>query len=71
MMRFTPFGGDKAKITNALRIMFAEGVIAFYCGHGPHHIRFLPPIGVMEPEHFDDVFSIVESSLSKAASSNP
>ena len=71
MMRFTPFGGDKAKITNALRIMFDEGVIAFYCGHGPHHIRFLPPIGVMEPAHFDDVFRIVESSLSKAASSNP
>ena len=70
MMRFTPFGGEKAKITNALRIMFDEGVIAFYCGHGPYHIRFLPPVGVMEPQQFDDVFKIVESSFAKAASSN-
>jgi len=70
MMRFTPFGGEKAKITNALRIMFDEGVIAFYCGHGPYHIRFLPPVGVMEPQQFDDVFKIVEISFAKAASSN-
>jgi 4-aminobutyrate aminotransferase-like enzyme len=67
MMRLTPFAGEKAMITKALNIMFAEGVIAFYCGHGPYHIRFLAPVGVMQPEQFKDVFEIVETALGKAA----
>ena len=69
-MRITPFGGDKAKIISTLHTMFQEGVIAFYCGHDPFHIRFLPPVGVMQPEQFDEVFEILESSLAKAASSS-
>jgi 4-aminobutyrate aminotransferase-like enzyme len=67
MMRLTPFAGEKAMITKALNIMFAEGVIAFYCGHGPYHIRFLAPVGVMQPEQFKDVFEIVETALGRAA----
>ena len=64
-MRFTPFGGDKSSITKALRVMFDEGVIAFYCGRGPYHIRFLPPVGVMQPDQFDEVFDIVERAFKK------
>ena len=69
MMRLTPFGGDRSKITKALRVMFDEGVIAFYCGHEPYHIRFLPPVGVMQPQQFDDVFEIMEAALARAAPS--
>ncbi len=69
MMRLTPFGGDRSKITTALRVMFDEGVIAFYCGHGPYHIRFLPPVGVMQPQQFDDVFEIMEAALARATPS--
>ena len=65
MMRLTPFGGEKAMVTKALNVMFAEGVIAFYCGHGPYHIRFLPPIGVMQPQQFNDVFAIMEIAFAK------
>lgn len=67
MMRLTPFAGEKAMILKALNVLFAEGVIAFYCGHGPYHIRFLPPVGVMQPEQFKDVFEIVERALAKTA----
>jgi 4-aminobutyrate aminotransferase-like enzyme len=67
MMRLTPFGGDRPKIMNALHAMFEEGVIAFVCGHGPYHIRFLPPVGVMKPEQFHDVFEILERALARAA----
>lgn len=67
MMRLTPFGGDKSMITKTLNAMFAEGVIAFYCGHGPYHIRFLPPIGSMQPQQFRDVFAIMESAFAKAS----
>jgi 4-aminobutyrate aminotransferase-like enzyme len=65
MMRLTPFGGDKAKVMKAMHTLFDEGVIAFYCGHGPFHLRFLPPVGVMAPEQFEPVFEIVERALRK------
>lgn len=67
MMRFTPFGGDKGMILKALHAMFDRGVIAFYCGHGPYHVRFLPPIGVMKPNQFGPVFEIVAAALNDAA----
>jgi acetylornithine/N-succinyldiaminopimelate aminotransferase len=65
MMRITPFGGARDKIMKALHTMFEDGVIAFYCGHGPYHLRFLPAIGVMKPEQFRDVFAIMEKSFGK------
>ena len=67
MMRLTPFGGDKDRIVKLLHAMYAEGVMAFYCGHGPYHIRFLAPVGVMEPQHMGPVFEIIERSLRKVA----
>ncbi|MAC18109.1 MAG: acetylornithine aminotransferase [Phycisphaerae bacterium] len=63
MCRLTPFGGDRARIMTCLNHLFDEGVISFLCGHGPHHIRFLPPVGVMEPEHFGPVFEILERAM--------
>jgi len=65
MMRITPFGGDRAKINALLHILFADGVIAFSCGHGPYHLRFLPPVGVMQPEQLDAVFAILAPALAK------
>jgi 4-aminobutyrate aminotransferase-like enzyme len=67
MMRLTPFGGDKDRIGKLLHRMFDEGVIAFSCGHGPYHLRFLPPVGVMRPEDFAPVFGIVERAMAAAA----
>jgi len=68
MMRFTPFGGDKKSVIDTCHALFDEGVICFYCGHGPYHVRFLPPIGVMRPEHFDEVFEILDRGLARIAS---
>ena len=67
MMRFTPFGGSKEKIMRLMHVLFEEGVIAFYCGHDPYHVRFLPPVGVMRPDQFDPVMEIVERSLARVA----
>ncbi|MCA9291026.1 MAG: aminotransferase class III-fold pyridoxal phosphate-dependent enzyme, partial [Phycisphaerales bacterium] len=67
MMRITPFGGRKDMVTKLLNVMFEEGVIAFYCGHGPYHLRFLPPVGVMQPAQFKDVFAIMERSMARVA----
>ncbi len=65
MMRLTPLGGKKDALTALLKIMFEEGVIALTCGHGPYHLRLLPPFGVMEPEQFKPVFAIIERALEK------
>lgn len=63
MMRFTPFGGDKDKVNKACKTLFDAGVIVFYCGHGPYHLRMLPPLGVMRLEDWPRVFSAVERGL--------
>jgi hypothetical protein len=39
--------------------------MAFYCGHGPYHLRMLAPVGVMEPAHWEPVFEIIERSMAK------
>lgn len=67
MMRFTPFGGSKEKVQKACRACFEEGVIVFYCGHGPYHIRMLPPLGVMKEQDWPRVFECVERGLAGAA----
>ncbi len=67
MMRLTPFGGNREKIGKLLNNMFEDGVIAFSCGHGPYHLRFLPPVGVMKPEQFAPVFEILEKSFARTA----
>jgi 4-aminobutyrate aminotransferase-like enzyme len=67
MMRFSPFGGDKDKVNKACKTMFDEGVIAFYCGHGPYHIRLLPPLPVFNEADWPKVFACIERGLAKAA----
>lgn len=67
MLRFTPFGGDREKMGELCKVLFDEGVIAFYCGHGPYHIRMLPAVGVFKMEDWPKVFAIVERSMAKVA----
>lgn len=71
MMRFTPFGGRKDPILKLCRTLFDEGIIAFYTGHGPYHIRFLPPLGVLEESHWPRIFEIVERALAATAAELP
>jgi len=65
MCRFTPFGGAKDKIMKACHTLFDAGVLVFYCGHGPYHLRMLPPLGVMKLEDWPRVFEKVEEGLLK------
>ena len=70
MMRLTPFGGDRARVMDLCHHLFREGVIAFMCGHGPFHLRFLAPVGVMQPEQFGPVFEIMERGFAAAEAAN-
>lgn len=69
MMRFTPFGGNKAKVSAACKTIYDEGVVLFYCGHGPYHLRMLPPMPVMKDEYWPKVFECIERGLAKVAAS--
>ena len=71
MMRFTPFAGEKDPIMKLCRVLYDEGVVAFYCGHGPYHVRFLPPLGVMKLDQWTRVFELVESAIGKVAAALP
>ena len=66
MMRFTPFGGKKDKVTKACKHLFDAGVIVFYAGHGPYHIRMLPPLGVFEEKDWGRVFEVIEKGMAAA-----
>ncbi|HVZ94682.1 MAG TPA: aminotransferase class III-fold pyridoxal phosphate-dependent enzyme [Phycisphaerales bacterium] len=68
MMRFTPFGGDKDTILKLCKIMFDEGMIAFHCGHGPYHVRMLPPLGVLDESIWPVAFGIIERAMARTAS---
>lgn len=65
MMRFTPFGGKKEPIMKLCRAMFEEGVIGFYAGHDPYHIRLLPPIPAMEEGLWPTVFQVIEKAMAR------
>lgn len=67
MMRFTPFGGRKERVTKLCKHLFDAGVVAFYCGHGPYHVRMLPPLGVMKEADWARVFACVEKGMAAAA----
>src|SRR5262249_25754141 len=67
MMKFTPFGGVKEKITKLCKHLFDAGVVVFYCGHGPYHVRMLPPLGVMKETDWPRVMKCVEAGLASAA----
>jgi 4-aminobutyrate aminotransferase-like enzyme len=67
MMRMTPFAGQKDPVMKLCRACFDEGLIVFYCGHDPYHLRMLPPLGAMEESDWDPVFEILERALVKVA----
>lgn len=63
MVAFTPLDGEAETTTKFAQALFQEGVIGFICGKHPTRIRFLPPVGVVEPRHLDEVVMIIEKTL--------
>lgn len=62
MVAVTPFGGDRAKILELLKIMFDKGFIAFGCGKVPFRLRFLVPATVSK-EDISVACKIIEESI--------
>ncbi|MEM9068685.1 MAG: aminotransferase class III-fold pyridoxal phosphate-dependent enzyme [Myxococcota bacterium] len=67
MMRLTPFGGVREKIAAAAKAIYREGAIVFWCGHGPLHLRLLPPMPALKLEDWPRIFEVLERGLAAAA----
>ena len=67
MMRFTPFGGVKEKVVAAAKAIYDEGGVLFWCGHGPFHLRMLPPMPSMSLADYPRIFEVLERGLAKVA----
>ncbi len=67
MMRFTPFAGKKEPVMKLVKLMFEEGVIGFYAGHDPYHVRLLPPVPVLDEGLWPTIFQIIERAMARVA----
>ena len=63
MIAFTPLSGSMDDVKKLLMKLFDDGLIAFYCGHGPYLVRLLPPLGVMTEAQVDEACSMIEKAL--------
>lgn len=59
----TVHGGDATKVTNLIHHLYENGVIAFLAGANPTRLRFLVPIGALEPKHITEILEILENSI--------
>ncbi len=67
MMRLTPFGGEKPKVSAAAKAIFDEGAVTFWCGHGPFHLRLLPPMPAMTVDQWPAIFEVLERGMARVA----
>ncbi len=63
MVAFQPFDGDEAKVKQLVNKLYDNGVMSFYCGHGPTRVRFLMPAGVVTEADITAVCEILERTL--------
>ena len=67
MMRLTPFGGVKEKIVAASKAIYEEGAVLFWCGHGPYHLRLLPPVPALQQSDWPRIFEVLEKGMAQVA----
>ncbi|MDZ4662629.1 MAG: aminotransferase class III-fold pyridoxal phosphate-dependent enzyme [Pseudomonadota bacterium] len=58
--------GSKAKAERLLKVMFENGLIAYYCGHGPYKLRFLIP-AIISSEEIKMTAKVIETSILQVA----
>ncbi|MEO0445149.1 MAG: aminotransferase class III-fold pyridoxal phosphate-dependent enzyme, partial [Verrucomicrobiota bacterium] len=71
MVGFTPLDGSPAKTMKLVHALYEEGLMGFPAGKSPSRIRFLLPMGVLEPSHLDVALSILETVLSQFLPTSP
>lgn len=64
---FTLYDGSLDHLKKFLFKLWDLGVIGFYCGHGPHRARLLPPFGAVTNEQWKNVMTLIERAIIEAA----
>ena len=67
MVAMTLFDGKLESVKKFLNVLWDQGIIAFYCGHGPYRVRMLPPFGALTDLQWKEVFQIFERSILNTA----
>lgn len=62
MVAVTPFGGDRPKVMELLKVLFDNGMVAFGCGKDPFRLRFLLP-AIMGDNDIETACSLLEKSI--------
>ncbi len=60
------YDGGKAKTERLLKVMFENGIIGYYCGHGPYKLRFLIP-AIISQNEINMIGEIMEKSILQVA----
>lgn len=63
MFAFQYKDGSKDETLQFLNKLVDNGLIAFFCGHGPFFVRFLPPVPVLKQKHIKEAIKILEKTL--------
>jgi 4-aminobutyrate aminotransferase-like enzyme len=63
MFAFQYKDGSKEETLKYLNNLLDNGLVAFFCGHGPFLVRFLPPIPVLKQKHINEAIQIIEKTL--------
>lgn len=66
MIAAKPLDGSKAMIEKLVKILFENGIIGYYCGHGPYKLRFLIP-ATMTSAEVKLTGEIIEKSILQVA----
>lgn len=67
MVAFTPFNGEKERVSEFAKALYKNGVISFTAGQNPMRIRFLVPAGGITEKGIDEVAMIIEKTLLEMA----
>lgn len=62
MIAVTPFSGDKDKVNKLIKVLFANGLMAYTCGKSPMRIRYLVP-AIITQEQIREAMMILEKSI--------
>lgn len=63
MLAFTPGKGTPNDAKTLCNTLFDHGIIGFIAGDSPARIRFLPPMGGLETEDLEPIFTAIEASI--------
>lgn len=66
MIAAKPLDGSKAMIEKLVKVLFENGIIGYYCGHGPYKLRFLIP-AIMSSAEIKLTGEILEKSILQVA----